>query len=75
VVVDDFHQLPSSVKDAHTVSESGVGCSGENEVRETKLLHPTESLECTRLHHPPHDILEFVSLKFDQVMERVSDAL
>jgi len=63
------------VKNANAVNETGVRCSGIDEIRETLLFYSPEPLKRTRLYHVPQRILEFLCTKFDKVVDRVSDAL
>src|SRR5665213_2760836 len=46
-----------------------------NEIRESKLFYPAQSLKGPSLDHSPQNILEFVGLEFDKVMQWVANAL
>lgn len=58
--MNNFHQLPSRMKDANAVRETRVTGAWKHEVRETELLNATQALERAGLDDPPKNALEFV---------------
>ena len=76
VLANDLHKLACRVKDTDAVGETRMACTGIDQLGKTQLLDAPQSLKWPRLQYPPKSGLQLVArLKFDQVMQRIPNAL
>jgi hypothetical protein len=52
-----------------------MGGAWKDELGETQLANPAKALEGRRLNDLPHRVLELIGAEFDQIVNRVANAL
>jgi len=75
ILVNHTHKLTCGVKDANAVSEASVRCTWKHEFRKTELPYTSEALERASFNNAPKGALELLRAKFNQIVDRVADAL
>jgi len=75
VALDDFHERACNVEDADAVGEASVGSTGKDELGKAQLSDAAQPLERWCLDYAPERALELTGVEFDEVMDRVADAL
>ena len=73
IAPDYLHQLSCNIERTNTVREPSVSRAGENEFREPELAYATKSLKRLGLDYPPERLLKLPSIKFNEVMERITN--
>ena len=60
---------------ANRMGKTCVGSARKHELRKPKLFNPTKALEWPSFDNSPKHPLKFLVSKFDEIVQRITDAL